>query len=123
MSIMNWGLLYYAFIIRNLGHKVLYLGQSTPINAVIEVAEKWNPEIIITGALSGLSVKDTDEFILRLSQFVFPIEERGEDRRHGRPKIKKVLLAGFLAEIAEKKKIPGFFACRTENDLKMLINL
>ncbi len=135
------GLLYYAFIIRNLGHKVLYLGQSTPINAVIEVAEKWNPEIIITGALSGLSVKDTDEFILKLSRSFLTEERRklrngvtnraegelgeAKSRKAGtddrRPKIKKVLLAGFLAEIAEKKKIPGFFACRTENDLKMLI--
>jgi methanogenic corrinoid protein MtbC1 len=100
------GLLYYAFISRNLGHKVLYLGQATPINAVIEVCETWNPEIIITGAHSGLSLQDTDEFILRLSQSFSD---------------KKVLLAGFLADIAEKKKIPGFFACRTENDLKKLI--
>jgi len=113
------GLLYYAFIVRNLGHKVLYLGQATPINAVIEVCETWNPEIIITGAHSGLSLQDTDEFILRLSQS-FSMEERPktEDRR---PKTKKVLLAGFLADIAEKKKIPGFFPCRTENDLKKLI--
>jgi DNA-binding transcriptional MerR regulator len=135
------GLLYYAYVIRNLGNKVLYLGQSTPINAVIEVAEKWNPEIIITGALSGLSVKDTDEFILKLSRSFLTEERRklrngvtnraegklgeAKSRKAGtedrRPKIKKVLLAGFLAEIAEKKKIPGFFACRTENDLKMLI--
>jgi DNA-binding transcriptional MerR regulator len=100
------GLLYYAFIIRSLGHKVLYLGQATPIYAVIEVCETWNPEIIITGAHSGLSLQDTDEFILRLSQSFSD---------------KKVLLAGFLADIAEKKKIPGFFACRTENDLKKLI--
>jgi MerR family transcriptional regulator, light-induced transcriptional regulator len=100
------GLLYYAFIIRSLGHVVLYLGQATPTNAVIEVAEKWNPEIIVTGALSGLSVKDTDEFIFSLIHFFSD---------------KKVLFAGSLADIAEKKKIQGFFACRTENDLKILI--
>jgi MerR family transcriptional regulator, light-induced transcriptional regulator len=100
------GLLYYAFIIRNLGHNVLYLGQATPINAVIEVCETWYPEIIITGAHSGMSLQDTDEFILRLSQSFSG---------------KKVLLAGFLADIAEKKKTPGLFSCRTENDLKMLI--
>jgi MerR family transcriptional regulator, light-induced transcriptional regulator len=100
------GLLYYAFIIRNLGHVVLYLGQATPTNAVIEVSETWNPEIIITGSLSGLSVKDTDEFILKLSHSFSD---------------KKVLFAGSLADIAENKKIPGFFACRTENELRMLI--
>jgi len=100
------GLLYYAFIIRNLGHVVLYLGQATPTNAVIEVSETWNPEIIITGSLSGLSVKDTDEFILKLSHSFSD---------------KKVLFAGSLADIVENKKIPGFFACRTENELRMLI--
>jgi MerR family transcriptional regulator, light-induced transcriptional regulator len=100
------GLLYYAFIIRNLGHVVLYLGQATPTNAVIEVSETWNPEIIITGSLSGLSVKDTDEFILKLSHSFSD---------------KKVLFVGALADIVENKKIPGFFACRTENELRMLI--
>jgi len=100
------GLLYYAFIARSMGHVVLYLGQATPTNAVIEVAEKWNPEIIITGALSGLSVKDADEFILNLRRSFSG---------------KKLLFAGSLADIAEKKKIHGFFPCRTENDLKTLI--
>ena len=100
------GLLYYAFIVRSLGHIVLYLGQATPTNAVIEVAEKWNPEIIITGALSGLSVKDPDEFIMNLSHSLSD---------------KRVLFAGSLADIAEKKKIPGFFACRTEKELQLLI--
>ncbi len=100
------GLLYYAFIVRSLGHAVLYLGQSTPLNAVIEVSETWKPDIIITGALSGMPVNDGDDFIMELIR-AFPG--------------KKLLFSGILAEIAGRKELPGVFACRTENDLKLLI--
>jgi MerR family transcriptional regulator, light-induced transcriptional regulator len=100
------GLLYYAYIVRNLGHQVLYLGQSTPLNAALEVSEIWNPDIIITGVLSGISVTEHDDFIMKASQS-FPG--------------KKILFAGLLAETAAKKKIRGVFPCRTDTDLKKLV--
>jgi DNA-binding transcriptional MerR regulator/methylmalonyl-CoA mutase cobalamin-binding subunit len=100
------GLLYYAYTARNLGHEVLYLGQSTPINAVIEVSAAWNPEIVITGALSGMSVKDHNEFVEKLSNSLSG---------------KKILLAGSLAETAKKKKASTIIACRSEDELRLLL--
>lgn len=100
------GLLYYAYIVRSLGHRVLYLGQSTPLNAVLQASENWDPEILITGALSAISFKDTGDFISELS--------------HSFPG-KKILFSGFLAGVAEEKGSKSILACRSEKELKMLI--
>jgi DNA-binding transcriptional MerR regulator len=100
------GLLYYAYIVRNLGHQVLYLGQSTPLNVAFDVSEIWNPDIIITGALSGISVTEPDDFIMKAVKTFAG---------------KKILFAGLLAETAANKKIRGVFPCRTDKDLKKLI--
>jgi MerR family transcriptional regulator, light-induced transcriptional regulator len=101
------GLLYYAYIVRSLGHQVLYLGQSTPLNTAIEANEKWNPDLIITGALSRISVEDPDDFILKVSTSFSG---------------KKLLLAGSLAEAAAKRKIRGIYPCRYEADLTKFLN-
>lgn len=100
------GLLYFAYIVRSLGHQVLYLGQSTPLNAAIEASEEWSPDLIITGALSGISVEDPDDFVMKASSLF-----RG----------KKLLLAGSLAEAAAKSKKSGVFPCRTKRDLEKLL--
>ena len=100
------GLLYFAYIVRSLGHQVLYLGQSTPINAVLEASDEWNPDLIITGALSGLSVEDPDDFILKASTLFGGIN---------------LLLAGTLAQSAARRKIRGVFPCRSEKDLRMFL--
>jgi hypothetical protein len=99
-------LLYFAYIVRNFGHQVLYLGQSTPLNVALDISEIWNPDIIITGALSGISVTEPDDYIMKACK-TFPG--------------KKILFAGLLAETAAKKKIRGVFPCRTEADLRKLL--
>ena len=38
------GLLFYTFIVRKSGHEALYLGQSTPFNALADVVERWQPD-------------------------------------------------------------------------------
>ena len=101
------GLLYYAYIVRSLGHQVLYLGQSTPLNSAIEASEEWNPDLIITGALSGISVEHPDDFILKLSTLFSG---------------KKLLLAGLLGDAAANRKIRGVYPCRTEVDLRKFLN-
>ena len=100
------GLLYYAYIARRLGHQVLYLGQTTPLDAAVQTGEEWNPDIIITGALSGLSVEDPEEFILRASACF---------------KSQKLIFAGILAEAAARKRVRGVFACRSDKDLIKLL--
>jgi DNA-binding transcriptional MerR regulator len=100
------GLLYFAFIVRSLGHQVLYLGQSTPLNAAIEASEEWSPDLIITGALSKISVEDPDDFIMRLNTLFSG---------------KKLLVSGLLAKAAAKSKISGVFPCRAKSDLEKLL--
>jgi len=100
------GLLYYAYIVRSLGHQVLYLGQSTPLNAVVEAGEEWEPDFLITGALSGISVEDPDDFVLKASSFFSG---------------KKLLLAGILADAAAKLKIRGVYPLRSEKDLRRFL--
>lgn len=100
------GLLYFAYIARSLGHQVLYLGQSTPLDAAVEASEEWSPDLIITGALSGISVEDPDDFITKASTLFGGIN---------------LLLSGSLAQAAKRRKIPGVYPCRTKRDLEKLL--
>jgi MerR family transcriptional regulator, light-induced transcriptional regulator len=100
------GLLYFAYIVRSLGHQVLYLGQSTPLNAAIEASKEWSPDLIITGALSGISVEDPKDFIMKARSLFGGIN---------------LLLAGSLAQAASKRKIRGVYPCRTKRDLEKLL--
>lgn len=99
-------LLFYAYIVRSLGHDVLYLGQSTPLNAVDTVVKTWNPDFIITGTLSGLSVGDCEEFVNSLKR-IFPSGI--------------ILFAGSLADYVRNKKTDGVHPVVSENDLSRLI--
>ena len=85
-------LLFYAYIVRSRGNNVLYLGQSTPLAAVDTAVKSWNPDFIITGALSGLSVGDYEEFITGLKG-IFPSGN--------------ILFAGSLADYVRNKKTTG----------------
>lgn len=95
------GLLFYNYITRKLGHETLYLGQSTPLTSVTGTSEKWNPDIVITGLMSGYP--DPEDLIRELSSS-FPD--------------KKVLVSGILANLAEDLKLQNIFPLRSVNDLK-----
>ncbi|MFO7575497.1 MAG: MerR family transcriptional regulator [Bacteroidales bacterium] len=60
-------LLLYDYIFRKSGYETIYLGQMTPIESVILLAEKRNPEFIVTGASTSLPPKPM-KFIRSLSQ-------------------------------------------------------
>lgn len=98
------GLLFYTYLVKRMGHEALYLGQSTPINAVADVAEQWQPEILITGALSDLPFSKTEDY-LKLLVTTFP----------GR----KILVSGALAVEAGKSSFPNIFAVWSADDLKI----
>jgi len=61
------GLLFFAYIVRKNGHKIIYLGQSVPMNDVIEVAKLKEPDYLITSMTSPLEPIDTENFINTLS--------------------------------------------------------
>jgi DNA-binding transcriptional MerR regulator len=97
------GLLFFTYIIRSMGHEALYLGQSTPLSALPDVIEKWQPDTLVTGALSGLPF-NTPEAYLNILGKTFPG--------------KKILVSGALADAAENTVLPNVFAVKSVDDLK-----
>jgi DNA-binding transcriptional MerR regulator len=96
-------LLFYNYIIRKMGHETIYLGQSTPIKSVAGINNLWNADIIVTGLMSGYSDVSPEEIYSQLA-VSFPKQ--------------KILVAGVLAELAEKNKAPNIFPIKTVADLK-----
>jgi MerR family transcriptional regulator, light-induced transcriptional regulator len=97
------GLLFYAFLIRKLGHEVLYLGQTAPFHAVIEAHEKWHSDILVTGTLSNLSISEPEEYLQNLSSTF---------------KSQKILVSGSLADEPSLEKYANIYSVRSVSDLK-----
>jgi DNA-binding transcriptional MerR regulator len=97
------GLLFYSYLIRKLGHEVLYLGQATPFYALIEANEKWHSDILVTGILSDLSISKPEEYLMNLSMAF---------------KSQKILVSGVLAEKPAIEKYKNIYAIRSVSDLK-----
>ena len=60
-------LLFFNYIFRKSGFETIYLGQMTPIDSVISLAEKIKPEFIVTGSSTSLPSKPM-KYIRTLSQ-------------------------------------------------------
>ena len=97
------GLLFYSYLIRKLGHEVLYLGQATPFFALTEVIEKWHSDILVTGVLTDLAVIEPEEYLKNLSTTF---------------KSQKILLCGSLADKPFIEKFKNIYPIREVNDLK-----
>ena len=97
------GLLFYSYLIRKLGHEVLYLGQTTPLPALSEVNEKWHSDILVTGLLSDLSISEPEEYLNNLSSTF---------------KAQKILVSGSLADEPVIEKYNNIFPIRSVSDLK-----
>jgi DNA-binding transcriptional MerR regulator len=97
------GLLFYSYLIRKMGHQVLYLGQATPFPALSEVNEKWHSDLLVTGVLSDLSISEPEEYLRNLSS---------------KFKAQKILVSGSLAEEPVIEKYKNIFPIRTVSDLK-----
>jgi len=102
-EIHELSLLFYAYLIVEMGHEVIYLGQSTPLASVIEVNEKWHSDILITGTASGMPFARPAEYLDSL-RTAFSKQ--------------KILVAGFLADEADKTRYPNIFSLRSPADLR-----
>jgi DNA-binding transcriptional MerR regulator len=100
------GLLFYAYLIRKMGHEVIYLGESTPFEALTQVNEQWNADFLVTGLASGLPFQNPEEYIRELSSTF---------RRQ------KIIVSGVLAEVADKTHYRNVFSLRSVSDLKLLL--
>jgi len=97
------GLLFYTFIIRKSGHEALYLGQSTPFNALEDVVKRWHPDILVTGSLTGLPFTKPEDYLKRISTAF---------------RDQKILVSGALAYEAGKVALNNVFAVASLSDLK-----
>lgn len=97
------GLLFYTYIVRKAGHEVLYLGQATPLNGLIDVAERWHPDMLVTGAMTGLSFVKPSDYLSRLSTLF---------------RDKTILVSGALAPVAKEKNYGNIHAVTSVEELK-----
>ena len=97
------GLLFYSYLIRRLGHEVLYLGQTTPFHAIAEVDEKWHSDILVTGSLSDLSISKPEDYLNNLSSAF---------------RSQKILVSGSLADEPAIEKYKNIYPVRSVGDLK-----
>ncbi len=100
------GLLFYYYLIKKRGHRVLYMGQATPFDSVISACTKWNPDIIITGLHTELNTSQPEEYLRKLSAV---------------SGIQKIYAGGLFANHADKMNLPSIKALRSEKDLDFLI--
>ena len=99
-------LLFYAYLIRKLGHELVYLGQSTPFSALSQVNEQWDADILVTGLTSGLPYQKPEEYLKNLSTTF---------------KRQRIFVSGVLADIADKMCYKNVFSFRSANDLRLLL--
>ncbi len=57
------GLLFYSYIIQKAGHKVIYLGQSVPLEDVVSVNQQTPSDYIITSTMSIASIDEVNALL------------------------------------------------------------
>ncbi|TVQ15943.1 MAG: MerR family transcriptional regulator [Bacteroidetes bacterium] len=62
------GLLFYTYIIKKAGHKVIYLGQSVPLKDILEVIKIRRADFIITYFVAAFESKDIPEYLRKISE-------------------------------------------------------
>lgn len=96
------GLLFYHYILRKHGHKVIYLGQSVPFDDLGEVAGIHNPDVLITSFTTSLKDTSLKEYMEKLQQ-AFPE--------------KKIYVTGLFAREHENEIPPGILKLTCPGDL------
>ncbi|OQX80976.1 MAG: helix-turn-helix-type transcriptional regulator [Bacteroidetes bacterium 4484_249] len=60
------GLLFYYYLIKKNGHKVIYLGENVPFEALEEISNVKKIDFLFTSFTSSLSAEETNTFIKKL---------------------------------------------------------
>jgi DNA-binding transcriptional MerR regulator/methylmalonyl-CoA mutase cobalamin-binding subunit len=61
------GLLFYSYLVRKAGHKIIYLGQSVPYSDVLEVARFKEPDVLVTSLVAAMSLPDAEAYVQQMS--------------------------------------------------------
>ncbi len=65
------GLLFYSYLIKKVGHRVIYLGQSTPVSEVQKVAKIHDPDFLLTTFTNPIADSDMQDYFTLFSE-LFP---------------------------------------------------
>ena len=57
------GLLFYAFLIKKNGHKLIYLGQSVPLHDLVDISERLQPDYLCTSFLGMTSCQLMNSYL------------------------------------------------------------
>jgi DNA-binding transcriptional MerR regulator len=60
-------LLFASYLIRKRGHKVIYLGQSIPLNDLIEIGKKCQPDYFLASFITTMADCDVFNYLINLS--------------------------------------------------------
>ena len=61
-------LLFYSFLIKRRGHRVIYLGQNTPLEDLVQIKSIINPDFVVTSLTTSQSKKELNSFIGKLAE-------------------------------------------------------
>ncbi len=101
------GLLYYTYIIKKAGHKVIYLGQSVPLKDVLEIIKIRKADYIVTYFVAGLEPKLIPSYLNTIS----------EGFNH-----KDIFIAGYQARQISEKLPSNIIHIQDADEFKSYLN-
>lgn len=61
-------LLFYSFLIKRKGHRVIYLGQNTPLEDLVQLKSIINPDFVVTSFTTAQPKKELNHYINELAE-------------------------------------------------------
>ena len=96
------GLLFGNYILRKLGFKTIYLGQSVPLKDLISIQKQERAGYLVTSLINSNSAETVDEYLLQLSKSF--------------PETQIIALGNLLSE--SDLKLPDLKKCLSYSDFK-----
>ena len=57
------GLLFFAYLLKRRGHKIIYLGQSLPVESIVEILQMRPVDYLITSIVTTMYTADVNEYV------------------------------------------------------------
>ncbi len=101
------GLLFYSYLIRKAGHKVVYLGQSVPLRDLVAVDKYSTAAYFITSSMATSSIEEINTFLKNLLD-KFPV--------------KPVILANRIADPELLYSTPNLIVNQTVDEFRNMLS-
>jgi MerR family transcriptional regulator, light-induced transcriptional regulator len=101
------GLLFYSYIIKKAGHKVIYLGQSVPLKDVLEIIKIRKADYIVTYFVAAFETRNIPEYLRIISE--------GFDN-------KEIFIAGYQVDQISENLPPNIKPLQDAEEFKSYLN-